>query len=315
MRIFLLVLLAIPALARGEGTVLLLPSIGSPDQVTLIGRVFRDAPASGSTSLSKNLRLLTASNWEDAPVEVRYAGQSKNVVSGHDGNFQAVFEMLAPKAFTPGMLKAEAHVKGARVGAAVVEVLAPTAAFFVVSDFDDTVAVSEVLSRRKLVANALLKDETNQAVVQGMSAFYACLRENPGKPAFALVSGSPIQYATRIGTFLVNHRFPPMGLYLRDLGPKSLTDYKQPVIRALLRGLSNKVVLIGDSGEHDPEVYRQITEEFPDRVLRTYIRNAGRGQDLRRFEGQLLFDEPKQAALDAVEKGLVTKECVAKAFP
>ena len=104
-------------------------------------------------------------------------------------------------------------------------------------------------------------------------------------------------------------------VYLRDLGPKSLTDYKQPVIRALLRGLTNKVVLIGDSGEHDPEVYRQITEEFPGRVLRTYIRNAGRGQDLRRFEGQLLFDEPKQAALDAVENGLVTKECVAKAFP
>jgi phosphatidate phosphatase APP1 len=313
-RILLVALLALPALARADGAVLLFPAIGSLTKVTLTGRVFKDE-AHGSTTLSKNVRRLTASNWEGAAVEVRYAGQSKNVVSGHDGNFEAVFEQVPPKTFAISNQKAEARVSGAKVGVASVEIVPPTAPFFVVSDFDDTVAVSEVLSKRRLLANALLKDETTQSVVPGMSAFYACLRDNPDKPSFALVSGSPVQFAPRIGAFLSNHRFPPMGLYLRDLGAGTLTDYKQPLIRGLLRGLPNKAVLIGDSGEHDPEVYRQMIEEFPGRVVRAYIRNAGRTEDKARFEGLMLFDEPKQAALDAVAKGLASKACVDEAFP
>lgn len=315
MRILVLALLAAPALARADGGVLLFPAIGSVNKVTLTGRVFKDEATAGSSTLSKNLRRLMAATWEDAPVEVRFAGQSTNVVSGANGDFQAVFEMAEPKAFALGLQKAEARVNGAKSGVAVVEILGPAAPFFVVSDFDDTLAVSEVLSRRKLFSNAMLKDEATQPVVKGMSELYGCLRENPGNPAFALVSGSPVQFGTRIGTFLANHRFPPMGLYLRDIGPKTFSDYKQPIIRGLMRGLPNNAVLIGDSGEHDPEVYKQIMEEFPGRVLRIYIRNAGRALDLRRFEGELLFDEPKQAALDAVEKGLATKACVDKAFP
>ena len=55
--------------------------------------------------------------------------------------------------------------------------------------------------------------------------------------------------------------------------------------------------------------------EFKGRVLRVYIRNAGRTEDKARFEGQVLFDEPKEAALDAVEHSLASKACVDKAFP
>lgn len=313
MRILLVGLLAVSPAAFADGSVLLFPAIGAPAKVTLTGRVFKDEPTKGSSTFSKNLRRLMVSNWEGAPVEVTWAGASKNVVSGHDGNFEAVFEN--PKGFPAGTTPAEAKVKGANPGTAWVEVLAPTAAFFVVSDFDDTVAVSEVLSRRKLFANALLKDEATQSVVVGMPEFYGCLREASGTPAFALVSGSPIQFGPRIQSFLTAHRFPPLGLYLRDLGPGTLSDYKQPIIRALMTQLPNKVVLVGDSGERDPEVYAQIRTEFPGRVLAVYIRNAGRAEDASRFEGMVLFDTPKAAALDAVTKGLVTKECAAKAFP
>ncbi len=315
MKILTALLVAVPLLARAEGVAVLFPAIGSPHKVTITGRVFKDASTHGSSTFSKNLRRLMASTWEDAPVEVRFAGQSKNVTSGHDGSFEATFEMVEPRAFALGIQKAEAHVPAANTGVSAVEVLALSAPFFVVSDFDDTVAISDVLDRRKLFANALLKDEDSQSVVKGMPEFYGCLRDNPGKPAFALVSGSPVQFSTRIGTFLSKHHFPPMGLYLRELGPNTLSDYKQPLIRALMRGLPNPVVYVGDSGEHDPEVYRQMVEEFPDRVLRVYIRNAGRAVDLRRFEGMMLFDEPKQAALDAVAHGLATQACVDKAFP
>jgi len=315
MRHLPVVLLVFPALAFAGGATLLFPAIGHPSRVTLTGRVLKDTPTDGSSTLSKNMRRLLVTNWVDAPVEVRFAGQSMNVTSGHDGNFEAVFEAPADQPFTLGMLKAEARVPSASTAVAAVEILAPSAAFFVISDFDDTIAVTEVLSRRRLIANSLMSDEKSQPVVKGMADFYGCLRENVGQPAFALVSGSPLQFASRVGTFLSNHRFPPMGLYLRDLGPNTLSDYKQPIIRSLLRAMPNPAVLVGDSGEHDPEVYRQINEEFPERIRRIYIRNAGRSIDKKRFDGMFLFDEPKAAALDAVDAGLASKECVARVFP
>jgi phosphatidate phosphatase APP1 len=86
------------------------------------------------------------------------------------------------------------------------------------------------------------------------------------------------------------------------------------VIRALLKAVPNQVVLVGDSGEHDPEVYRQMRDEFPDRVLAIYIRNAGHAADPQRFEGMLLFDRPAQAARDAVARGLANGDCVTSAF-
>ena len=37
-------------------------------------------------------------------------------------------------------------------------------------------------------------------------------------------------------------------------------------------------VLIGDSGQHDPEIYARIVREHPGRVLAIYIRNVSRGR-------------------------------------
>ena len=48
-------------------------------------------------------------------------------------------------------------------------------------------------------------------------------REAAGTPAFALVSGSPIQFGPRIQSFLAAHRFPPLGLYLRSPAPPTST--------------------------------------------------------------------------------------------
>src|SRR4051812_15622597 len=115
----------------GDAAVLLFPAVGTPAQVTLSGRVLKHAPSAGSSTFSKNLRRLTSSNWEGAPVEVRYGEKSAEVVSGHDGNF--IVTLTGP--FEPGLTTAEAHVKGAEAGIATVDIVATAAPFFVVSDF------------------------------------------------------------------------------------------------------------------------------------------------------------------------------------
>jgi phosphatidate phosphatase APP1 len=78
----------------------------------------------------------------------------------------------------------------------------------------------------------------------------------------------------------------PVGpvLFLREWGiswrsplPRKAADHKQELIRNMLELYSDvPFVLIGDSGQHDPEVYRQIVEEHPGRVLAVYIRNVSR---------------------------------------
>lgn len=294
---------------------LLFPAVGTPGQVTLSGRVLKHAPSTGSSTFSKNLRRLTSSNWSGASVEVRYADRTAQVESGHDGNFSVTLSG-EKKPFEVGLATAEAKVKGADTGIATVDIVATTAPFFVVSDFDDTLAVSNVVNSSRLVKAALLQDENSQPVVEGMAAFYGCLKDDkPARPGFALVSGSPAQYLGRVRQFLNTHGFPVFGIYLRDIGPSTLSNYKQPVIRALLQGMPNEVVLVGDSGEHDPEVYRQMRAEFPERVKAIYIRAAGKAEDAKRFEGMVLFKQPREAALDAVSKGLASADCVARAFP
>ncbi|MFT3706610.1 MAG: DUF2183 domain-containing protein [Archangium sp.] len=310
--IIVVALLSLPAWARPA--VLLFPAVGTPSSVTLSGRVLKHEPGSGSTALSKNLRSLTSSNWEGAKVELRYAGRTASAVSGHDGNFSVTLSG-SEMPFNVGFDTAEAHVDGADVGIATVNVVSTKAPFFVVSDFDDTLAVTNVVSGAGMLKAALTEDATTQPVVEGMSDFYACLEEDKtDRPGFALVSGSPAQYVHRVRDFLTGHKFPVFGVYLRDLGPGTLSNYKQPVIRALLKELPNAAVLVGDSGEHDPEVYSQMRLEFPERVKAIYIRDAGHATDAKRFTDMFLFKKPVEAALDAVKKGLASKTCVDQRF-
>jgi phosphatidate phosphatase APP1 len=293
--------------------VLLFPVLGRPDGVVLQGRVLKEAPSRGSSVLSRNLRRLTAPNWEGARVEVSFQGVTATVTSGDDGNFEVNLQPRPGTSFPTGFAVAEAKVAGVSAQTRV-EVVPDTTPFLVISDFDDTLAVTQVVKPAKLMESALLKDSDTQAVVPGMAAFYGCLK-TPGTPAFALVSGSPVQFVPRISNFLIRNAFPSFGMYLRDLGPGTLSNYKQPAIRRLMSQFTQPVVLVGDSGEKDPEVYEQIREEFPGRVKAIYIRDAGRTEDKERFTDMVLFQEAREAAAHAVKSGLADAACVAAAFP
>lgn len=305
------VLLAAPAWA--SAVVLLFPSLGTPAKVTLSGRVLARAPSKGTSVFGKNVRRLTVQNLEGAEVEIHYAGKIGKTRSVHDGNFAVTID--GP--FEVGFGTAEARVSGAEVSVAVVQIVSTEAPFIVISDFDDTLAVTNVVDRTGMIRAAFLQDEKSQPVIEGMSAFYGCLQDDKSAlPGFQLVSGSPVQFLSRVRDFLNAHRFPSFAISLRDLGPATLSGYKQPVIRALMKQLPNDVVLVGDSGEHDPEVYAQIRSEFPGRVKAIYIRNAGGlTTEKKRFEDMLLFATPKQAAEDAVTRGLMRPACLEKAFP
>src|SRR5439155_16020338 len=131
----------------------------------------KDVPTNGSSTLSKNLRRLAATGWEGANLTVKLGAVEAKTTSGHDGDFSVRLEPGAG-ALAVGPASAEARAPGIATATAPVEILDPLAPFFVVSDFDDTLSVTEVVKTEKLLESALLKDESTQPAVPGTAALY-----------------------------------------------------------------------------------------------------------------------------------------------
>jgi len=306
--LLLLVAVASPALAD-EPALLVPPALGRADVVWIAGRVLEEAHGQHGPTAFRNARALAASNQPGARVEVRFLGRTATAVSGHDGEFEVEIAAAPGAPFPAGAQRAELATGGVRASATV-HVVPAEAPFIVVSDFDDTVAVTHVESKRKVLASALLEDGDTQPAVEGMARLYRCLAAaGPPGPAFAFVSGSPVQFAPRVVRFLEKNGFPGAALHLRNLGADSLSGYKEPVLRKLAARFRQPFVLVGDSGEKDPEIYAALAREFPGRVRRIYIRRAGAPGAASRYGGALLFTDPAEALRDAAAQGLAPGAC------
>jgi phosphatidate phosphatase APP1 len=310
----LLAALASPAAARAETSVAVFPALGRPTLVTVTGRVTHGTPERAAAPLARNARRLLTKSKEGVAVSVTFAGATRRVTTGDDGLFEATFPAQASAPFAPGLHAIRAEVETASASGRV-QVVSDAAPFIVVSDLDDTLAVSNVQSPRRLARAALLEDERTQPAVEGMAALFRCLAEASDAPGFAIVSGSPLEYGPRVEGFLAARGFPFAALALRHLGAGTMSGYKEPAIRALLSRFPHRVVLVGDSGERDPEVYAAIRREFPDRVAAILIHDVGRSADPARFEGMVLFATAAEAARAAAEKALLPAACAERAFP
>jgi phosphatidate phosphatase APP1 len=305
----IVVLLAVPAfvlpdLIRSSISDLILPpALGRPRVVWISGRVVNETSARGPRALQA-LHRLAARNWIGAPVTVRFAGQTREAISGHDGEFEVEIRAAEGTSFNPGAHAVEVEAPGVHA-IGIVFVVPDDAPFIVVSDFDDTLAISHVTHRYRLLATTFFTDADTHPPVDGMAALYrAFIGRWPVAPAFAVVSGWPIQFAPRLTRFLEKHGYPPMALFLRNLGRATLTGYKEPILRRIVERFPHRLVLVGDSGERDPEIYAALAREVPGRVLRIYIREADELGPMSRFEGMFLFSDPQDAVRDATVLGL-----------
>jgi len=149
----------------------------------------------------------------------------------------------------------------------------------VVSDIDDTVKVSNVRERRALVANTFLKP---YEAVPGMAQAYAAWAAQGA--AFHYVSSSPWQLYPALAQFFAAAGLPAGSFHLREIGLGDRTFFdlfaspvesKVPTISGLIeRWPQRQFILVGDSGEADPEIYAQLYQRYPDRVRHIYIRNV-----------------------------------------
>jgi phosphatidate phosphatase APP1 len=181
----------------------------------------------------------------------------------------------------------------------------------VISDIDDTVKDSHVLDRPELIANTFLRE---YRPIAGMPELYQRF-ENASIPIH-YVSASPWQLYEPLQSFFATSKLPQGTFHMRefDLKRSSITamfestlNLKRQSIDPLLKRFPNrKFLLIGDSGEHDPEIYGKVASEFPTRIVGIWIRNVpGRTCDEARcqaaFRSDLwrVFDQPVELTKDA----------------
>lgn len=178
--------------------------------------------------------------------------------------------------------------------------------FSVVSDIDDTIKHSNVLNRRELAANTFLRAFT---AVPGMAALYRRW-EAAGDVVFHYVSGSPRQLYPALADFVSAEKFPAGTFTLRHFrwSDRSAAEflenrtlqYKTQAIEALIKMFPQRhFVLVGDSGEMDPEVYTGVAMRAPGQVRAILIRDV-RGEDINSPRFVRLFGDLPPAVVRRV---------------
>lgn len=221
-----------------------------------------------------------------ARVRVDVGGRSRVVEADREGYvFVAFADLLLPPARHPFVLTPVEPAGSPAHG--TVHAPEPSADLAVVSDIDDTVVDSGVAHGPvAVVQTVLLSDATVRVPLRGAPELYGALAQSPDggpeRPVF-YVSTSPWNLAELLEDFLHRHGFPSGPLFLTDWGPGrsgllriGAHAHKLAALRRIAEDLPRpRLVLLGDSGQADAEIYAAFASEHPGRVAAVYIRRAG----------------------------------------
>jgi len=314
---------------------------GTPDRVFLKGRVLRDPGTrdvdadSGVVHRLKNtVRRALTDEVPYARVVARYGGAEAAGQADREGFFGLVLPLdEAPPTDRPWhevslevVDPRPSDPDGAR---ATARVLVPPsdAEFGVISDIDDTVVRTEVTSVLRMLRIVLLTSaHTRMPFDHVDSLYHALVRGSDGErqnPVFYL-SSSPWNFYDLLEEFFRVHDIPEGPLFLRDwdFSPRKIlrmghSEHKLIRLRHLFEVYPTmRWVLIGDSGQEDPEIYHEAVEEYGDRVRAIYIRHVAssqRGEEVRRLAAKsreagvdmVLVDDKTEAAEHAANIGLI----------
>src|SRR5918994_6896053 len=265
---------------------------GTRDALFLKGRVLEMSglkPSSTYDSRRRNLRNMArrffSSEVPHARVRASYGGHELEATADEEGVFDLRFELAEPLKAETDWHPVEIEVTWPRSGEgarATGSVLVPAGARFgVVSDLDDTVVHSSATDLLKMARITLLSNAHTRLPFEGVAAFYRALqsgRSDEERNPIFYVSNGPWNLYDMIEELFDVHGIPAGPLFLRDWSQTKLQDHgehKLGVIRTLLATYPDlPFVMIGDSGEQDPEIYHRIVYEHPERILGVYIRDV-----------------------------------------
>ena len=166
--------------------------------------------------------------------------------------------------------------------------LIPETGLSVISDIDDTIKISKVLDKKELIRNTFTK---SYVATFGFPAYYQQLQQQGAY--FHYVSSSPWQLYPSLQPFMQTH-YPKGTVSLRSFRLKdsslikflrSSKNYKIEAISNIIKRYpKHQFILIGDSGEYDPEVYTHIYSKYPNKIKAIQIRVVkGSNMNIERF--------------------------------
>jgi phosphatidate phosphatase APP1 len=319
---------------------------GTADRLYLKGRVLQDpgardvdADAGVLHNLKNTLRRALTDEIPFARVRARCGGQQAEAQADREGFFGIVLpldgplptdrpwhrvalELLDPEPDDPDETSVTARV------------LVPPAdaEFGVISDIDDTVVRTEATNYLRMLRIVLLTSAHTRMPFDDVDSLYRALEQGSDgerhNPIFYL-SSSPWNFYDLLDEFFRVHGIPEGPLFLRDwnFSPRKLLGmghHEHKLVR--LRHLFDIYpelpwVLIGDSGQEDPEIYREAVREYPGRVRAIYIRDVSTGARDREVRAvadevrgmgveMLLVEEKTEAAAHAADHGLIALDAL-----
>ena len=125
----------------------------------------------------------------------------------------------------------------------------------------------------RMILTVALSNARTRMPFHGVAAFYRAL--HAGVNPLFYVSKSPWNLYAPLVEYLEVQGLPRGPLLLRDFGWRREKEHKRKAIEDILNTYTKlPFVLIGDSGEHDPEIYAGIVHRFPKRIRAVYIRSV-----------------------------------------
>ena len=260
---------------------------GSAEGVMVRGRVVDDPEPSQAVegegvraAVARVLRHFATDDLPAVPLRITVGDASVEAVTDADGYFRARLHprpasLTSP--WTTGTVELAGDYRGL-VGRfpTPVEVRVPDAdaRFGVVSDVDDTIIKTGVQRVARMLHQTFTGSALTRVPFDGAAELYRDLAAGTN-PVF-YVSSSPWNLHAFLVAFLRHRRFPLGPVLLRDLlGTARGREQKGGRIEEILALHPHlPFVLIGDSGEKDPEVYAATVRDHPGRVLAVYIREV-----------------------------------------
>ena len=174
----------------------------------------------------------------------------------------------------------------------------------VISDVDDTILVTGAISLRQMARWTFLHNAYSRRKVPGVAAWYRAIQQGPtavGHNPIFYVSSSPWNFFDLIDDFIRLNDIPAGPLLLRDYGIderklmiESHGSHKVNRCEELLRQFpDHQFLLIGDAGQEDAYIYRDLARVHPERIQAVLIRSVpgNRNEDLVRNEIELARKE------------------------
>lgn len=272
---------------------------GNGEQVFLRGRVIEDRKVrralesdSRWQNLSAAYKRIFSGKVPGVRISAGFAGGRQEVVTDEEGYFECSFTCGASlsredlwHSMSLRLLDPVVPGQGPVTADGEVLVPGPRCQFGVISDIDDTIVRTNATQLLRMIRLTLFNNAHTRVPFEGVAAFYHALQQGRGghgeNPIFYL-SSSPWNFYDLLEHFMEVHDIPAGPIILRDFGLEedrlfrsSHRAHKLTEIEGLMRMYERlPFILIGDSGQHDAEIYRDVVRHFPGRVLAIYIRDV-----------------------------------------